>query len=203
MADEQKKTNGMAVASLVCGILSLVLICFGMFAWIGLVLGILAIVFGVLGNKKEKDGKATAGLVMGIIGAAICAIVFISCTICAYNVKKAGEKIVNSKEWNEVFDSIKDKSDKKKDSEKEESYDELSEALDKAADEIVDSIDVDGLEQGLTDAAQALTDGLTDAAKEVHKETAKGLKGMFQALSEIDWGLEEDEDAEGDAENKE
>ena len=47
--------------------------------------------------------------------------------------------------------------------------------MDKAADEIVDSIDVDGLEQGLTDAAQALTDGLTDAAKEVHKETAKGF----------------------------
>ncbi len=201
MADEQKKTNGMAVASLVCGILSLVLICFGMFAWIGLILGILAIVFGVVANKKGKDGKATAGLVMGIVGAAISTIVFISCAICAYNVNKVSKEVVNSKEWNEVFDSIKDKSDKKKDSKKEESTDELSEALDKAADEIVDSIDVDGLEQGLTDAAQALTDGLTDAAKEVHKETAKGLKGMFQALGEIDWGLDEDEGAEEEESN--
>ncbi len=200
MADEQnnggKKTNGMAVASLVCGILSLVSILFNMFAWIGLVLGVLAIVFGVVANKNGKDGKATAGLVMGIVGAAVCTIVFISCAVCFYNVGKTSQKIVNSKEWNEVFDSIKDKSDKKKDSEKEESYDELSEALDKAADEIVDSIDVEGLEQGLTDAAQALTDGLTDAAKEVHKETAKGLKDMFKALGELDWGLEENDDAE-------
>ena len=200
MADEQKKTNGMAVASLVCGILSLVLVCFGMFAWIGLVLGILAIVFGVLGNKKEKDGKATAGLVMGIIGAAICAIVFVSCAICTYNVKKAGEKIVTSKEWNEIFDSSKKKSEDKSESKKNDSTDELSEALDKAADEIVDSIDVDGIEQGLNDAAQAFADGLTDAAKEVQKGTAKGLKGMFQALGELDWGLDEDEDADTDGE---
>ena len=199
MADEQnnggKKSNGMAVASLVCGILSLVSIVFGMFAWVGLILGVLAIIFGAIANKARKDGKATAGLVMGIVGAAVSAIVFISCAVCAYNVNKVGKEVVNSKEWNEVFDSIKDKSDKKKDSKTEELSDELSEALDKAADEIVDSIDEDGLEQDLNEAAQALTDGLTDAAEEIAKGTAKGLKKAFQALGDLDWGLDEDEDA--------
>ncbi|MBP5357606.1 MAG: DUF4190 domain-containing protein [Treponema sp.] len=189
MADEQKKTNGMAIASLVMGILSLVSIVFSVFAWIGLIFGIMAIIFGVVANKAGKDGKATAGLVMGIVGTAICAIVFISCAVCAYNVNKAGQKIVNSKEWNDAIDSLKDWSEEKKDSKTKDSSDD-------ASDEIVDSIDVEGLEQGLNDAAQALADGLTDTAKGIQQETAKGLKDMFKALGELDWGLEEDDDAE-------
>ena len=147
MSDEQKKKgNGMAVASLVCGILSLVSILFSVFAWIGLILGVLAIIFGVIANKAGKDGKATAGLVMGIVGAAISTIVFISCVICAATVGKVSNDVVNSKEWNQLFDSIKDKSEEKKESKTKDSSDELSDALDKAADEIVDSIDVEGLE---------------------------------------------------------
>ena len=72
MADEQnnevKKSNGMAIAALVCGILSLFFgVCLGFLgitAWIGVVLGIVAVVLGVMANKKGKDGKATGGLIM-------------------------------------------------------------------------------------------------------------------------------------------
>jgi hypothetical protein len=65
----QPKTNGMAVTALVLGIL-------GLFCWIG---SIPAIIFGVMGRKQIResngaetgDGMAMAGLIMGIIGAAI------------------------------------------------------------------------------------------------------------------------------------
>lgn len=107
MADEQnnggKKSNGMAIAALVCGILSLVGACFGVGAWAGVVLGIVAVVLGVMANKAGKDTKATAGLVMGIIGLALSAIIAISCTICTMKAKKAAENW--EKQWSESVES--------------------------------------------------------------------------------------------------
>lgn len=63
-------TNGQAVASLVLGLVSLVLMCIW---YIALPCGILAIVFGCIarGNAKRgapRGGMATAGLVLGIFG---------------------------------------------------------------------------------------------------------------------------------------
>jgi len=52
-------SNGFSVASLVLGILSLII------PYISTVLGILAIVFY---KHSTKDGKAKAGLITGIIG---------------------------------------------------------------------------------------------------------------------------------------
>lgn len=67
------KTSGKAITSLVCGILSIVM------PFIGFILGVLAIVFGILSRneikrgegKIEGGGMATAGLVCGIIGIAV------------------------------------------------------------------------------------------------------------------------------------
>ncbi|MDE7435261.1 MAG: DUF4190 domain-containing protein [Lachnospiraceae bacterium] len=62
----------MAIASMVLGILSIVLVCL-MFAstilsYIGIVCAIVAIVLGALSKKKiGKNGMATAGLVCGIV----------------------------------------------------------------------------------------------------------------------------------------
>ena len=119
MADEQnnevKKSNGMAIAALVCGILSLFFgACLGFLgitAWIGVVLGIVAVVLGVIANKKGKDGKATAGLVMGIIGLVLSAIIAIACTVCYAKAdkefKKAAKEIENM-DWGELEDALKD-----------------------------------------------------------------------------------------------
>lgn len=68
----------MAVAALVLGIASLVI------PYGGPVLGVLAIIFGVMGKKKqpEKKGMATAGLIMGIIGVAwgvILIVIIVTC----------------------------------------------------------------------------------------------------------------------------
>ena len=124
MADEQnnggKKSNGMAIAALVCGILSLFFgVCLGFLgitAWIGVVLGIVAVVLGVMANKKEKDGKATGGLIMGIIGIVISAIFAIACTVCYAKAdkefKKAAKEIENMNwddmDWGELEDALKD-----------------------------------------------------------------------------------------------
>ena len=63
-------TNGFAVASLVLGIVGVVLT---ITIWMGPICDILAIVFGVIGRGKAREGApngslATAGLVLGIVG---------------------------------------------------------------------------------------------------------------------------------------
>ena len=71
MNDVTKKSSGMAIAGMVCGILSLVL---AVWPGVGLILGILGCVFGGngirLANLGTADGKgmAIAGLVTGVIG---------------------------------------------------------------------------------------------------------------------------------------
>lgn len=77
----------MAVASLVLGIVGVVLTCIFPVLPIGLILGVIAIVLAVLGKKSmaaqgKPTGMATAGLVLGIIAAAIGGIVFAACMIC-------------------------------------------------------------------------------------------------------------------------
>ncbi|WP_372505686.1 DUF4190 domain-containing protein [Streptomyces macrolidinus] len=67
--------NGLGIAALVLGILSVCLFC--LYGVVSLVLGILAVVFGVKGRKRadqgEADnyGQAQAGFVLGIIGLAL------------------------------------------------------------------------------------------------------------------------------------
>lgn len=65
--------KGLGIASLVCGIVSF--FCFG------LILGILAVVFGgIAKGKGYKGGMATAGIVLGVIGLAlyVICIIFLS-----------------------------------------------------------------------------------------------------------------------------
>lgn len=65
-------SNGFAVAALVLGIVSILM--FWTFG-IGVVVGVLAVVFGILGRKRAKDmpgdgkaGLAMAGLITGALG---------------------------------------------------------------------------------------------------------------------------------------
>ena len=52
--------NGFSIASLVLGIL-------GLFSYYGLLLGPLAIIFGIIGLNREGRGMALAGLILGIL----------------------------------------------------------------------------------------------------------------------------------------
>ncbi len=76
----------MAVASLVLGIIALVL-SFGAGAiglgWIGSICGIIAIVFGAISRKDPaKKGMATGGLVCGIIALSWGLVATIACVAC-------------------------------------------------------------------------------------------------------------------------
>jgi FtsH-binding integral membrane protein len=66
-------SNGLATAALVCGIVGVVLF---FTIWVGLILGVLAIVFGAVGRSRAgqgapNKGQATAGLWLGIVAVAV------------------------------------------------------------------------------------------------------------------------------------
>lgn len=59
------KNDGFAVTSLVTGILSIVLF----WLWpLALILGVLALVFGLISYNKKKSGMALAGTICGGVG---------------------------------------------------------------------------------------------------------------------------------------
>ncbi|WP_318207643.1 DUF4190 domain-containing protein [Streptomyces sp. SJL17-1] len=74
---QQSPSNGMGTASMVLGIISVAGFCL----WgLGAILGILALIFGIIGMKKVGRGEATnrgmavAGVVLGAIGTLISAV---------------------------------------------------------------------------------------------------------------------------------
>ena len=72
MAPAKVPGKGFGIAALVCGIVS--------FFFAGIILGILAIIFGAVAkNKGYRGGMATAGIVLGVIGLALTLVIMIAC----------------------------------------------------------------------------------------------------------------------------
>ncbi|NMB30561.1 MAG: DUF4190 domain-containing protein [Clostridiales bacterium] len=72
----QQGGNGMAIASLVLGIVSIVTCCW----WqVSVVVAIVGLVLGILHNKKQTTGRgmAIAGIVLSIVGLAISIIIIV------------------------------------------------------------------------------------------------------------------------------
>ncbi|MDD4511101.1 MAG: hypothetical protein PHY23_09400 [Oscillospiraceae bacterium] len=83
--ENQSASKGTAIASLVLGIVSLVLAWFGYFAIVGIVAAIVGIVLSVSAKKAllpQEAGIATAGMVCSIVGLCLSAIVFITWVSC-------------------------------------------------------------------------------------------------------------------------
>lgn len=74
----------MAVASLVLGIISVVVaVFFAGLNWLAVILGVLGIIFGAMARKQpEKKGLATAGLVLSIIGGVLGIVMYLACVAC-------------------------------------------------------------------------------------------------------------------------
>lgn len=79
--------KGKAVASLVLGIIALVLCWWGWVGIVSIILSIIGIILGVGARKEllpdQGKGMATGGLVCSIIALVLSSIVFVSCVICA------------------------------------------------------------------------------------------------------------------------
>ncbi len=77
------QNNGKSTASLVLGIISVVFIFTGSFSFLGMILAVIGLILGIQSQKEYPgDGKAKAGVILSIIGLALCALTFISCIAC-------------------------------------------------------------------------------------------------------------------------
>ena len=91
----ETKTNGKAIASLVLGILSCILLFPKNGAFVGIVLAIVGIVLAVKAKKEIEmsgeggKGMATAGMVLSIIALALCVLAII-CIVAAIGMFAAG-----------------------------------------------------------------------------------------------------------------
>ncbi len=69
--------------SVISNFLPLTIALYGfIFHIVGIVAGIVAMVLSVKAGKVNKTGATTAGLVLGIIGLVLSAILFLSCGLC-------------------------------------------------------------------------------------------------------------------------
>lgn len=75
MEINDKKYSSMSVASLVLGIISIVL---SIFWYISVPTGVLAIIFGVKSTRKLGSKIGKSGLITGIVGLSLFAFIYIS-----------------------------------------------------------------------------------------------------------------------------
>lgn len=93
------RSNGPAVAALVLGVLAVILF------WTvigGVVLGLLALVFGVIGARRARSGRAPHGK-MSIVGAVLGALGVIGSVV----VISIGASILNSDEFQDFDDCVR------------------------------------------------------------------------------------------------
>ena len=75
MDEENKIKSGMHVSALVLGIVSMI---FGVFWYISIPAGILAIVFGAKSARRLGSKMGKAGMILGIIGMTMCVFMYFS-----------------------------------------------------------------------------------------------------------------------------
>lgn len=80
----------MGVASLILGIVTIILSLFFNYPVVVPVIGVLGIILGAVGAKKTGSGVAKGGLVCSIIGTVLSLIFWIACVACAGGLAALG-----------------------------------------------------------------------------------------------------------------
>lgn len=106
---EPQGKKGLAIAAMVLGIVSCVLAWIYMVNIAAIITGGVGLVLAIMANNSykaigQKNGMATAGLVLSIIGLAIGLIGFFACTICVCCTSQAVNSAVTSGDWAELQD---------------------------------------------------------------------------------------------------
>ena len=82
------RTNGLSIASMVLGIVS---VCLAAAQLISLPSGILAIIFSAQTQKSgNKNGMAKAGMITGIIGLVLAVLWLVFCIACGHDIQTSG-----------------------------------------------------------------------------------------------------------------
>ncbi|MFI8089385.1 DUF4190 domain-containing protein [Streptomyces sp. NPDC086080] len=93
------RNNGLAVAALILGILAVILF------WTvigGVVLGLLALIFGIIGARRARGGRAPHGT-MSVVGAVLGALGVIASVV----IIAIGASILNSDEFKDFDDCVR------------------------------------------------------------------------------------------------
>lgn len=90
MNNQEIPGKSAAIASLVCGIVSIVFWFFGTTSFLSLILGIVGLVLANNSKKAGNDSLRTAGFVLSLLGTIFGALIFVSCIACVGIVGAAG-----------------------------------------------------------------------------------------------------------------
>ncbi len=74
MPEQKPSANVCQIISLILGILSIICCCFGI---VSLLFGVAGLVLAIIGNKQQKHGVGTGGLVCSIIGIVLSLIILV------------------------------------------------------------------------------------------------------------------------------
>jgi hypothetical protein len=70
--DRPRTGNGIAVAAITCGLIALIFAWMPLFVVIGIVLGVLAVVFGIRGRRRAREGGPGEGMALtGIVSGSV------------------------------------------------------------------------------------------------------------------------------------
>lgn len=95
MEAQSTPKNGLAIASLVLGIVGLVFSVIPGLSLIGASLGVVGLILAIVANKKGKSGAAKAGLILSIIAIVLGVAFYVACVACAAALNQAGIDAIN------------------------------------------------------------------------------------------------------------